>query len=314
MVAFVNELSFVGQIIDRSQCASSIVELIKIINMIRPHLGDAPVYTSRDLLDKNISPGYTIQDFIYDKKTDKEIIRVFLIIVTKGPYCETLLEKVEHKYIITSNGVDVKGSCIAAACHKAGILTSLKGSISYDCNPIEVEYKEGTGEFQELPITNLLDTASAEIFIAEQTAKYTKDNISWDIFWNKRELLFPKLVFCKRLASKPSDIDFKIHYSRIRHHLQCMNNYMVKIRKGEIKTPNYADMGVDASTESDETLYHHGHDRTYDCPDGVKRLFSWHSKIKGANKRIHFYPPDDTTDDFYIGYIGKHLPTISDPH
>ena len=61
------------------------------------------------------------------------------------------------------------------------------------------------------------------------------------------------------------------------------------------------------SEESRTTLAMHGEARTFLCPDGVRRVFSWHSKINFEKWRIHFID-EPTTRRVLIGYVGKHLP------
>jgi len=63
------------------------------------------------------------------------------------------------------------------------------------------------------------------------------------------------------------------------------------------------------SPESSMTLEMYGRERTFRCPDGQKRLFSWHLRLTPHAWRIHFYP-DEQTKTLIIGYIGHHLPTV----
>jgi hypothetical protein len=60
------------------------------------------------------------------------------------------------------------------------------------------------------------------------------------------------------------------------------------------------------SPESPTTLAIYGEHRTFRCPDGERRVFSWHSKINFEKWRIHFidWP---STRRILVGYIGKHL-------
>ena len=69
-------------------------------------------------------------------------------------------------------------------------------------------------------------------------------------------------------------------------------------------------MGIEASKESSATIKHFGDQRVFTCPDGQKRIFTWHSKLKSENLRIHFHPPSDEDKDFIIGYIGRKLDTV----
>lgn len=61
------------------------------------------------------------------------------------------------------------------------------------------------------------------------------------------------------------------------------------------------------SEESGPTLQMYGETRRFICPDGEKRLFTWHSKINLEKWRIHFID-QPSVRQVLVGYIGKHLP------
>ncbi|MBF0516416.1 MAG: hypothetical protein HQK97_04740 [Nitrospirae bacterium] len=304
----INELSFLGQVQDRSQCVSFILELLNIIKIVRNKAADTPVYASRNLLERYISQGFIIKEFLYGRNTDQKLIVGFIIIVTKGPYFEDLLDKIDHKCVINLNDNDVSGSCIAAAAHMSGFLVSLKNSGLYGSNPIEVKYKEGIGDYQIKDIPNIIDAQGAEQFVAKNAKR---EITSWDTFWSERESLFPKLVFCDCVKDQLTKVNYFTYSTLVFRHLKCINDYLGTV---PIKDHDYTKMGVEASIESKITLYHYGHKREFDCPDRIRRRFTWHSKLYGQNIRIHFFPPESLTDKFLIGYIGKHLPTMSDTH
>ncbi|MCU0663470.1 MAG: hypothetical protein MUC50_14230 [Myxococcota bacterium] len=87
-------------------------------------------------------------------------------------------------------------------------------------------------------------------------------------------------------------------------HLFALNEHA---RQWDGKRPFAEGYPFPCSEESSTTLAMYGGTRTFVCPDGEKRLFSWHSKINYEKWRIHFVdvPPERTV---LIGYIGKHLP------
>ena len=52
--------------------------------------------------------------------------------------------------------------------------------------------------------------------------------------------------------------------------------------------------------------------RTFLCPDGEERLFSWHVRYTPGAGRIHFLPLGPR-EGCLIGYIGHKLPTVKYP-
>ncbi|MBF0345035.1 MAG: hypothetical protein HQL06_12500 [Nitrospirae bacterium] len=303
MYGFVNELSFIGQAENLDKCTELIKELIRTIDVLSPV---CQVHTSQYLWQKEISSKYTVKNFIYDKKIDQAIRAKFQSYVTKGPHFETLIENTFHQCTIISNNQDATGSSIAAAAQLSGILMSLKNAPPFDLNHVEVRYCDETVNEQSLQIRNLFDHSVAKDYCANVIKDHTN---SWKDFWNQRKVLFPGLVFCEIVKSQLENVNFKTHSELISRHLKYMNDYIKNVRAGKVQTRDFQKMGISASTESDTTLIHYSRQRTFECPDGVRRIFSWHSKQFGQNIRIHFYPPDGETEDFTIGYIGKHLLT-----
>ncbi|MBF0590741.1 MAG: hypothetical protein HQL02_01505 [Nitrospirae bacterium] len=310
MYGFVNELSFAGQAQNLNQCTELIRELTKTINALRPALAGKQVHVSQSLWQQEISPGYTVQKFIYDRNIDQAIKTNFQVYITNGPYFEAFIENISHQCTIISNNQDVTGSSIAAASYLSGVLTSLQNAPPFDLDHVEVRYCDETINEQSLKIINLFDHSVAKDFCANVIKD---DTNSWKDFWSQRALLFPELVFCEDVESQLRDVNFNAHYSLISRHLQCMNDYIKNVRTGNIHTPDFEKMGIEATPESGQTLDRKKYCdvRRFKCPDGVERTFSWHSKQRGQNIRIHFYPTDVETKDFIIGYVGEHLPTAT---
>ncbi|MFN7921652.1 MAG: hypothetical protein U0Q16_16245 [Bryobacteraceae bacterium] len=63
--------------------------------------------------------------------------------------------------------------------------------------------------------------------------------------------------------------------------------------------------------ESQETMKQYGDFRTFRCSGNVT-VFEWHMKLMGFNQRI-YYRPVSASRRVFIGYIGKHLPTVQNP-
>ena len=87
-------------------------------------------------------------------------------------------------------------------------------------------------------------------------------------------------------------------------HLFALNE---RARAWDGTTPFSEGYPFPCSEESQTTLAMYSEARTFVCPDGVRRVFSWHSKINFEKWRIHFID-EPATRRVLIGYIGKHLP------
>lgn len=129
------------------------------------------------------------------------------------------------------------------------------------------------------------------------------------LYWTLRETFFPHLSFCPStehgLASTPCYKDVIAYLIRLEAYF-CQEGTIsfdwVKMR--EIT-------GMDISPESSQTMGNAfcRSKRVFSLPDGSTEIFSLHLKPKDA--RIYILHKGE---NIYIGYIGKHLPTIEFPH
>jgi hypothetical protein len=65
------------------------------------------------------------------------------------------------------------------------------------------------------------------------------------------------------------------------------------------------------SVDSAATLQEFGGDRTFLCPDGERRTFSQHLKLRHTWRIYVYVLPDSGL--CCVGYAGPHLPTVNDP-
>lgn len=310
MDIFLNELSFCGQAPDRHEGERLMTDMQKVLKALQK-ISNNPIATSSTLWKREIAPHYSVKNYIYDKSIDQAKRIYFQIITTKGPYVENLFSQSFSKHechLQNESFLDVTNTSVAAASCFNGILAGLRDAPHFATETISVVCCLCPGERREVEVINQYDPDHTETFVKNFLRRKLN---SWESLWEKRTDLFPEITFCKEIKDQLQNSNYSQSVLRnIMRHLDCMNKYVKKIRSGEIKMPNYAQMGIEASRESEITLKHFGHCRTFQCPDGNQRVFSWHSKVKGkANLRIYFYPPDEESEHFLIGYIGRHLPT-----
>lgn len=119
--------------------------------------------------------------------------------------------------------------------------------------------------------------------------------------------LFPNVQFCAEAVTQLGNFQTgDPGLQLVLRHLESLNGQAGEWnRDGQF---NYSGL-PDCSHESGPTLDKYGSTRDFTCPDGIRRRFSWHTKLKAINKRIHFYVDSDIHAVF-IGYIGDHLRTV----
>jgi hypothetical protein len=302
----INELSFHAKSKSKKAADQLMNNLYLVILALKKIKKSDPICTTQTLWKKKIYKNYNINNWLNDID-NKDKKRLFMIVASKGPYTETLLDDKYSGFYecrLKNNNQDVTASSIAAAALLKGILISMADSGEYILPEIELKYCFDEKPFIETKILNFIEPIAAENYVKSYLLNKTS---SWKDLWKEKEELFSNIFFCEAVYAQLKKLDFS-YADIVKIHLSKINNYLASLPKGQI--PDYKNMGIDASTESETTLKQFGKERKFKCPDGKIRLFSWHTKQQGENIRIHFYPPDIKNKKLIIGYIGLHLKTV----
>lgn len=128
--------------------------------------------------------------------------------------------------------------------------------------------------------------------------------------WDLREELFPHLQFCKDVE-RPlrSILPGDRMLDPIRRKLALLEQFCVNWPAGRPFEPENIGLGRNVSPESEATLNMYGDRRTFICPDGLYRRFTWHVKFNPGAWRIYFLYLEEGY--LIIGYIGRHLPIVT---
>jgi len=310
MYILINELSFQAQAHNDQHANNIITNILYIIRLLGSIQGNDPIRTSETLWEREIIKGCSINDWLNKGILNRDQRVWFTAIVRKGPFIENILNENLDYHECWFQGDDVSSTSLAGASFYDGLLTSLQECTRFNSERILLEYREGEGNFIECEILNFINPETAGDLIRQINQEILDGISSWDHFWSQRTLLFPNLLFCECVKDQLYNLDFTpSNIKIIKNHLGKMNNYVSKIISSDDIVPDYSQMGINASKESNITMKLYGYQRSFVCPDGLKRFFEWHSKQKGQNMRIHFYPQDLENDQFIIGYIGSHLDT-----
>jgi len=129
--------------------------------------------------------------------------------------------------------------------------------------------------------------------------------------WHRRAELLPHLEFCQNVGEQLQNIRTgSLMLRPIEKRLFEFEDYCQTWESGPFDPDS---LPSKASPESQATIQQFGEERTFLCPDGEYRVFSWHVRLTPLAWRIHFFP-DVGPGRMIIGYIGKHLPTVNFPN
>jgi hypothetical protein len=110
--------------------------------------------------------------------------------------------------------------------------------------------------------------------------------------WDRRESLFASLHFCDAVNDQIQSLHTgnPLLRSVVRRLLE-LEHYCRGWAGGPF---NAQQLPTKTSPESQGTLQQFGRERTFLCPDGQERLFSWHVRLTPGAWRIHFFPEAQT--------------------
>jgi len=157
----------------------------------------------------------------------------------------------------------------------------------------------------------IFDGPLSERYITnKETYSAFKKKYLWDIdaksLWERKEILFSRLILCPGVEGDLEKIGSSYLF-QIVSRLVALDKYAAT--KWLIGEFNYREANrstsLSISPESEGTMKKYYNERIFKMPDGTTRCFELH--IKTGELRFHFYPENSK---IYIGYIGKHLPTV----
>jgi len=156
------------------------------------------------------------------------------------------------------------------------------------------------------------EPVSERYIVDKETYSKYKEKCLWDItpktFWERKEKLFSRLIFCPRVEGDLEILGAK-YLSQILDRLITLDRFAqtqwlngeFDYRKANMTT------SLRISPESKETMSQEkfSNMRLFKTPDGSTKCFDLH--IKTGDLRLYFYPENRK---IFIGYIGKHLQTV----
>jgi hypothetical protein len=257
-----------------------------------------------------LATGYPIARWLNDQGVDREK-RLFIgTLATKSPYFEDLLGTTEAKGFDEAefefNATRADGLGVAYLLDAVGI--SLSTSAPWNATNLRIIYRTLNGESgeleeQEVDVRHVSTPEHSNTHAGELRNDQVDAVVSGPKLWDARAELFTRLGFCEsvgpQIAGLTSGTGGLSIVFRSLMELQALCESWIEGTFDSRGIPN-------TTRESGATLQQFGEERTFTCPDGSAREFSWH--IKRGSIRIHFIP-DAVNKNCLIGYVGPHLRT-----
>lgn len=283
---------------------ATIRELISSwVRLLKPGIKEKwTLYVENGFYTFSVNGYYGIQDWLKDQYVSRETKQLFY------SFRNRCLHTVDfQEYTAEKIGFLFEEQCLPAPCGSASYelevpLLSLETATSWAKDHIDcLKTKDNI----ELKLDNVSCDSHLTALASRAVEKQFSSITSGQDLWEQREILFPNLVFCQSVKDQLEEAPHRSHIQRIIEELKKLNHYYDYY-------PVYQTKNIsNASTESDTVKKDPNLKkfRLFTKPDGTQAYFYEHLKFTGDYPvRIH-YLPEKMKKVFFIGYIGKHLPT-----
>lgn len=292
---------------NRVEINHAISQLLRVCQQLFHEKGDRDFYYTAELLTTELISGYTIHDWLQNSEVpqqEKAFLRT--IINRKQLIQETdfwggeLIVEVECGERITAVG------CLAAY-ESESYVVSMNTSVLWQAVEIVGTYVTLEQDDKQVSVDNCCFEEQLTLLGDREKARMRLLVSSGEELWEKRELLYPHLLFCDCVQEQLGEARISLHIQMIMKRLQVLEDYFKgfdgKFDKNDV---GYGCRGESETVEKSDDLRRL---RTFWTPYGKEEFFGWHISFAGNFPgRIHFIP--DTEHRLgIVGYIGKHLPT-----
>lgn len=305
-----NELSLRTPAADIPTAQKFMSELIATVRQATVSGVKRELRTYDEINTIELAPGYTVVHWRNDPTVNREERGFFRTLISKFPLWIDVAEEIKDNFDLSQvwhQGEEAKGLGFAIVIDALAV--SLPSEARWDRSRLELEVRR----FDENE--NLIDE-QLEIIHASRS-HHVQEHSDWINnrirstvvsgleLWNRKDELFPSLIFCDAVSDQLQSLGAENPILQlVKNRLSELEDYC-KGWTDEAFEPNNL---RNVSPESQVTLQNpkYSKERTFLCPDGKKRVFSWHVKLS-FGWRIYFFPNEQRK--MIIGYVGCHLRT-----
>lgn len=253
-----------------------------------------------------IAPGYYWKNWLNDNHIDLEVRRFFRSLATKVPFLRNMPDAEAYWRDIDCLWQNQLSLGLKAAYVADGLAVSIFCQPEWDTSWLECEIRE----LVDGDIDNQLEMIhhAASVDDLDPHMSWIQNGIRNAVgtgrdLWLRINDFFPLLTICeeveRQMADLPTDALPSIARGLFHLNAYCIGWQLGGFDPGQIQCI--------ISPDSRTTLDRYGAERTFLCPDGERRVFTWHAKL--GFWRIYFDPAPGP-GRLVIGYVGQHLRTV----
>lgn len=305
-----NELSLEPPMAARVEARAVMIELVETLATALDSRLIKALRTDSQFVLRTLCPEYTVSHWLVDGSVDREAKRLMQTVASKAPFVEALADELQGERLaeFSCRGQLAIGLGVAVLRSEAA-LSMNRHEWRVDPLPVHARYL-GANDFEEEEeqVSHVYSVAclGRRGEWLQQRARLAVRSGA-DVLADT-DGIFHHLVFTDNAQAQLRRLGgSEPEFNAIVQHLSALN------RQAEQWTTGLFAAGYPfpCSPESESTLNMFPGERTFRCPDGHNRLFSWHSKINIGAIRIYFWA-SHPGEPLLIGYVGRHLRTATE--
>jgi hypothetical protein len=306
-----NELSLNTAAPTPMMARERMLDFLETVRQATRRRADKALRTDRDLNDIQLAPNYPVQRWRNDPEVEREWKQFFRTLTSKVPYLDGLPLIQERAYGMDCKHNGATASGLLAAYLLDGLPVSMRSEPAWDTPIVRIALEQLVGDEID-QIDEALRHASHQEHIIHDHDSWIAERVrlaeprDGAQLWSQCAERYPTLQFCTVVET---------HLRQYGAGAEALSQIMKRLVELERYALSWITdrfdpdaIGSKVTPESPETLKQFGQARTFLCPDGVERLFSWHARFTPGAGRLYFHP-DEERHTITIGYIGQHLPT-----
>ncbi|HKV42610.1 MAG TPA: hypothetical protein VJX67_25635 [Blastocatellia bacterium] len=303
---FVNELSLASVARDTDRGQELAAGFVKTIAAAAQRGVMRRLRIPEDFFGRLIAPGYDWNAWLSDSRVEREVRQYLRSLGTQAPFLRDLPEMESEWANIDClwNGERALG--LKAAYVADGLAISVGCRPEWDSSSITCEIQEIVDDdisVRDEAVHHASNAANLDLH-GDWIRHRIQSNVSdGGDLWQRASVFFPLLSYCAEVEEQMRELPSNSLSSIVRG-LFCLNAFCLEWRDGGFNPQN---IPCAVSPESEPTLNLYAADRTFSCPSGDKRVFSWHAKV--GTWRIYFDPAEGP-GRLLVGYVGRHLRTV----
>lgn len=284
--------------------------LVEVLRVAPNHGFGKGIRTSEAFPTLELAPNYTLQSWTVDREVNRDERMFVLYLATRSPFLIGAAPEIQEREHLVEVvlGDDSALEWGAAFLLDLPLVSVCQGpweaaELNAICRSLDSTESVVTESCVLRNVSKPVHFLEHENWIAERKIR-SLDCL--EDLWNRRDELFPHLVFCQEVKDQLFSIQRgDAHFQSLIERLFQLQKYFGNWESGSFEKSAFAK----CNPTSNATRETYGRRYYFTCPDGMKVFCGWHLYLTPGAWRIYFHPDADKRRCI-IGHIGAKLPSV----